>query len=527
MKKINIYFIIIDSVSRKAYDGVARSFRKALGNLSFKSLIEQGNESKLYVTGAPTEFSYPSLTTSTYPLDYGGYLCGISKRPSSISKILANYGYKTYCFNEDFRPMASGYFDGYEVTKNLYAPFRYLDYLTCHLDFYRDIANYKKNNTSSNNERSKYIFDSTLLDMRNKLLSDEWRSYFKYSDQDVDLIDGIIARSINIPDGKNFWHFNQYSKTIKRLSKILSRGDYNFNIYVDKVYFLWYWAMHVFSISSISSLAKLKVHLYTMLIHFKSVFRNGFKHPDSKYIYNAVLNECTKNNGYQKNFFWIHTSDVHELFPACKFSKEKTIINYDINYKHGYSDIYIDSVVSSYQSVVEFAYEINKLKFNGSEECVNIFIVTSDHGSTKCGIDEVSKLNIALDFHHELYETPFEIFTDSDELIEKKRLLLKGLYSSVDIMPTLLDILNIPCDVDTRGVSIYRQVSKGRNYVLAEHNGPGPGDRLLKNDYLWVTDGVSSLSAIGGSNGLIFPDSCNKNSELYNIIYKRYNELRK
>jgi hypothetical protein len=283
--------------------------------------------------------------------------------------------------------------------------------------------------------------------------------------------------------------------------------------------------VNIFNLTSINNLHKLKVHLYTFLTHFKSVFWGGFKFPDSNYILGEVLNDCSKMSDC-KNFYWIHTSDVHELFPVCKFSNKKNTIKYDINCKYGYSRIYIDSVVSSFQSVVEFASKINNLQSIDSEGQLNVLIVTSDHGSTKCGLDEVSKLNIALDFHHELYETPFEIFTNSDELIKEKRLLLKGLYSSVDIMPTLLDILDIPCDVDTRGVSMYKQVSKGRNYVLAEHNGPGPGDRLFKNDYFWVTDGISSLSAIGGSNGLFFPDSYSKNNHMYSLIFERFTELR-
>lgn len=525
MKKVNIFYIIIDSVGRKAYDGVAKSFRKELSDLNFKSLIEQDNDSKLYVTGAPTEFSYPSLTTSTFPLDYGGYFFGISKRQSSISKIFKSFGYKTHCYNEDFRPLTSGYFEGYDTVKNLYSPLRNLDYLTCHLNFYKDLLIDKKTNYDSSNVRAKDIFRSTLSDLQIKLMSEEWKSYFKYGDQDIKFIDQVISKSINNCHDNNHYNFKYYSEKIKILSRIFSRNVFNFDSRFNKVNFLLYWAVNLFNFTSINNLFKLKVHLYTFFTHFKSVFWSGFKHPDSRYIFSEVLNDCSKMSDY-KNFYWIHTADVHELFPACKFSNEKNTIKYDINFKYGYSRIYIDSVVSSFQSVVEFASKINNLHSIDGEGQINILIVTSDHGSTKCGLDEVSKLNIALDFHHELYETPFEIFTNSDELIKEKRLLLRGLYSSVDIMPTLLDILNIPCDVDARGVSMYKQVTKGRRYVLAEHNGPGPGDRLFKNDYIWVTDGVSSLSAIGGSNGLIFPDSCRKNNDMYNIIYERFNELR-
>jgi len=49
-----------------------------------------------------TQFSYPSIFTSSLPLDFGGYDRGILQRPVSIVEIFKQHGFKTVAFSSDY-----------------------------------------------------------------------------------------------------------------------------------------------------------------------------------------------------------------------------------------------------------------------------------------------------------------------------------------------------------------------------------------------------------------------------------------
>jgi len=64
--------------------------------------------SRAYAHGFCTQLSYPSIFTSTLPLDCGGYDRGILTRPRSLPEVMRENGFATVAFSCD--PMLHGYY---------------------------------------------------------------------------------------------------------------------------------------------------------------------------------------------------------------------------------------------------------------------------------------------------------------------------------------------------------------------------------------------------------------------------------
>ena len=91
--KNNIFFLIIDALR---YDAVmdGESLKVLMPTLA--KFIDKGVMKSLTTNGQVTQFVAPSIFTSTYPLDYGGYNSGLANRPKSFVECLKEAGYATY-----------------------------------------------------------------------------------------------------------------------------------------------------------------------------------------------------------------------------------------------------------------------------------------------------------------------------------------------------------------------------------------------------------------------------------------------
>ena len=114
---MNLIFIIVDGLRQDVLNRLHQS-NQLNGGLKF--LLDNGFVCEdTYATGCPTQFSFPSIFTSTLPLDYGGYDLGILKRPKSFPEILADNGYK--CIGVATGPWEAslfGYNRGFSIYHN-------------------------------------------------------------------------------------------------------------------------------------------------------------------------------------------------------------------------------------------------------------------------------------------------------------------------------------------------------------------------------------------------------------------------
>lgn len=66
----------------------------------WSQLIRSGMHcSRTYAHGNPTQFSFPSIMTSSLPLDHGGYDWGVRDRPVTLAESMRRAGFATYGFS--------------------------------------------------------------------------------------------------------------------------------------------------------------------------------------------------------------------------------------------------------------------------------------------------------------------------------------------------------------------------------------------------------------------------------------------
>ncbi|MBT4039753.1 MAG: sulfatase-like hydrolase/transferase [Rhodospirillales bacterium] len=93
--KRNAFFLIIDALR---YDAVADPNVRALLMPTLSQFVNEGVIKSLTTNGQVTQFVAPSIFTSTYPLDFGGYNSGLLNRPASFVELMKNAGLTTCMF---------------------------------------------------------------------------------------------------------------------------------------------------------------------------------------------------------------------------------------------------------------------------------------------------------------------------------------------------------------------------------------------------------------------------------------------
>ena len=122
----NIILLLIDALR---YDRIKYHGHKYNITPNFDRLCREGYSiDNHFANGFPTELSFPSIFSSTYSLDFGGYNEGIKKRPTTLAEILRENKYHTLGITTA-HPSSShfGYdrgFDYYENLLDLYQWFR-------------------------------------------------------------------------------------------------------------------------------------------------------------------------------------------------------------------------------------------------------------------------------------------------------------------------------------------------------------------------------------------------------------------
>ncbi len=154
--KKNVIFIVLDSLryDRLGFSGHSPSPSPILDELLSSGLVF----TNCYSTGCPTEFAYPSLTTSTLPLDHGGYGEGIKNREVSIAEIFHKEGYRTGIFFEDYFRSTTKYDRGFNDVFLLYDLNRFMADINDTIPYYANkLKNGEKTFIECTNEMNKYL----------------------------------------------------------------------------------------------------------------------------------------------------------------------------------------------------------------------------------------------------------------------------------------------------------------------------------------------------------------------------------
>ena len=455
--KKNVIIILIDALR---YDRLISGGYKFNLTPNLNKIISHSTFLKNHhANGCPTSVSFPSIFTSTYPLDFNGYDRGIKDRPKTFAEIFSENGYDTFGVTSAHPSGDHFYYNrGFRVYENL-------------LDFYQwfrqnlkvflreDLEKYKRNEISK---------DEIL-----KIISTK---YVNVLESTIIYIKQLIKLNIKV---KNF----DYKKNEKKILSEINIAKNHPRIILEKfiefdyLYYLFFGEVKIPKFKK--KYLKIKESLRTRINNIINIFPRR-KIYDAKEIFERFKNYFLSNK--KKNFLaFIHLFDVHEsknISFKLSFSYLLNFVKLLIMRKFKFGGLVYD--LSVMQIDKEIGLFFNYLKKEKIIENANL-IITSDHG-LKAGFPKRPETKIRSDlsqkFYDEFLRVPLILYP-----AVKNEINLDKLSSHIDFTPTILGLCNIKKPIDLLGQSIIDK-NYSSDFILAENTGSGVCDLKKKNIYL-------------------------------------------
>lgn len=527
----NVIFLIIDSL---------RFDRLGIGGHtpSPSPTIDALMASNMYLTntfsvGCPTQFAYPGLITSSLPLDKGGYATGMQNREVTLSEVFKKAGYKTGVFIDDYYPVSAGHTRGFDDAFLLFGLTRFLAYISDVLPYYM--------NKVQHGEISEADFIKIIEPHLSNLFTD-MLAYCQYVQEGIEkkqVLTSLFLYNYDFTAIKKLLLLAQEKLQVdprKYILSLLNKDKKNVfgqirsiaeaehkkwgKINVEKK--LWGLFVCTFAMLVRCHLTA-KVHQRAFKECLKKLLyrrRVDFRVPSAAYNIDMLMrwiDEIPKDKPF---FAWLTTTDVHELnFISYDVINGKRMVKDEVNeIKKLYSDIasykkgYHGNPLYDYAiKYVDLQIErlVKMLKYRGILDDT-LIVLTADHGHTSTEWPIRNDIHIARDFFDELYHVPVA-FINKDIPAQK----VEGMYSSLDIPTTLLDLLGITIPSCFRGRVASNKVNVCRDYVIMEHLGPGPCDFESKSIKVCVRSKTHKLVYETLPSGKI-GKSCVK--EIYDLL---------
>lgn len=431
----NVVHVIIDAMRYDYFEEMMCIENSMLPNIRW--VKENGIcFSSFYVNGAPTQMALPSIFSSTYPLDYGGYNTGMSNRPIYLQEVLHREHYQTEGYF--MTSPASNLPRGYDFMESVITERDDLPKLLRHVASKLVKSPFKSSSILSQDIVSK--FDKIITDM-SEVLCDSWIEIFlqKYVKNKRQY---IITKSV---EHSLLGLLNVINKKL-RTNKV-------FHIKLVKLYWRYDYVVH----------------------HNDFCKKNNIQCSDS-YVSAASITEkalCRITPGMKKKYLYVHYMDVHESTPFTYDIGEENEIEREFKSAqniigrletHGYS-----KEEASYMASMQYVdNEIGKILFK-LRTCNlmkdTIIIVSADHGQTKPRARK--NAHVAKDFFDEIYHVPL-IICDGINKYDDNRLM-----SSIDFAPTLLTMLGINQESNFKGKTFFdlNPLTEKYEIIMMEHTG--------------------------------------------------------
>jgi membrane-anchored protein YejM (alkaline phosphatase superfamily) len=454
----NIIIILIDALR---YDRLIQGGYKYNLTPNLNKIIKNSTFFKNhFANGCPTSISFPSIFTSTYPLDFNGYNSGIKDRPKTFAEVFAANGYDTFGVTSAHPSGDHFHYNrGFRLYENL-------------LDFYQwfrqnlkvylreDLIKYKKNEISK----------SEMLKKLSINYSSVLNSTIKYITQFENL--GLDGKNFNIKKNKNKIIYEM--KLLKEDPEVILQKFLEF----DYLYYLFLGEKHVSYIKKkyilIKEIIRTKINKVINLFPRRKIYQ-------AREIFER-FKIYKKNNNDKKFLAFIHLFDVHEsknFIFKFSFSFLHSIFKLIFLRKFKFGGFIYDLSVMSIDKEIGFFFKY--LKKNQILDNSNV-VLTSDHGMI-AGFPKRSKKNLSLktdlsqSFYDEFIKVPLILYPKIENINENK------LTSHIDFAPTVLNLCNIENIREFKGSSILNP-NYQNDYVLSENTGSGLCDLKNKNIYI-------------------------------------------
>ena len=412
---------------------------------TLKKLADEGiNCANNYSHSGPTQFSLPSVFTSTYPLDYNGYDKGITDRPNSLVEVLNREGFRTFgvlpnVWTSEFGGYERGFestTDGYDLDSVWASASIYINYFDERLsDGYITVKERENLVLTHVNKllTQTRVYCKKAIDESGKFNNDQkFKDIYRYDYTNIlDLIPNDIETAQDaegILDGLiNLYSFPQQMKTL--LHKNFASADWMLDSVLERL--------------DDSPSPKTMSFAFLEDPHELNTCR-GY----GLYVCmhaNKLLSSIPSSDRYRRIYKYFNKS-----YRASSIS-----ILYDASLK------YVDNSLDRF---------IQGLKARSMLD-ESLIVIFSDHGTSFS-----NSQGIHASFEEDYLKVPM-IFWASD--MESKN--IDTLTSLIDLAPTVLDFLNIKKPGSYKGISVIDKSITSREYILHENAGRGPCDILNKN----------------------------------------------
>lgn len=458
----NIIFLTIDGLR---YDRLGFSGYEAAHSPNLDRLSHEGVTFSNYHThGSPTQFSFPSMFSSSYPLDEGGYGRGICDRAASFVEVLQLAGYWTIGLSLGGALTESyGYKRGFDQ-------YHHLNEISVPLS------------TAWKNEFAYYrdMFKNGYIDLA------------EFAAHTVDAIEQALKGTIRLCAEKQAeiatdmivttpeFHGADFGNIADAMRQELSRLAKNPIAYIE-----WlseytsaeaaYQQLPMPLVSRNRLAGMAQNYANKALSNFDVSLRFGRrKHMGAKHVFDSIERYVGRANG-KKFFIWGHVIDVHDmcfgkgkiLLPPIGSTVFQKIKRLGRSYRglrgYDYAVSYVDALVGRL---------IAQLKRKGLDRNTMI-IVTSDHGLAanwpRPAVSHVAN------FYDEHCHIPL-IFWQAG----LKHREIDALFGSIDLPTSLLGFLGLEVPASFRGINALAENASGRPHILMENLGRGPYDLARK-----------------------------------------------
>lgn len=435
---------------------------------NLNKIIKEGTLiSNHFANGCPTQVSFPTIFTSTYPLDFSGYGEGIKKRPKTFVEIFKNNGYQTFGVTTAHTSGDHfGYNRGFDIYENL-------------LDFYQwfrqnlkvflrePLRDFKENRI--NEKKILEILSINYLEVLNSTLF--------YIDQFIEL--KIKPKSFNLKKNR--------IKVVKEI-EILKNNP---NIILKKFLEFDYWYYLFLGEVEVSKFDRFYIGIREKLrdiVNSKIVLLPRRKFYNANEVFNRFKIFFDKKKKNMPFMSFIHLFDVHESKNiTSRFSFNWIVDLIKLLFYRRFQMggfVYDLALMQTDRQIGKFFKYLRKKKILNN--CNIVF--TSDHG-LQAGFpirkkdknsDKTLKSDLSQLFFDEFIHVPLIFFP---KIIKKT---YKNIYSShIDFAPTILDLCTIPVEKNFKGKSIFSD-NYYKDYILSENTGSGLCDVQKKDIFICI-----------------------------------------
>ncbi len=447
---MNIIHICIDSLCYKDLFNNKYNVAPNLLKYASQSVIIP----KYLANAGPTQFALPSVFTSSYPLDYGGYDDGIIYRPSTLPKILKQYGYQNYFVGTNaWINHKEGYLHWFDNYIDANDPKLFWDNSKIYFNY--NLEKFE-NGYISLIELLQITFNRARNDLERTIIS----------------IDNINSTAHGYKDSHIIRNYSK-EKIVKYFNKFFDKYlDDNFQPSIEDIEHL----------VDFDYILNHKRNIITKIINKISRKFHCYYHKGDFLVKNTI--DILKNANNNNFYIYLQLYDIHERnYNNTNFQKFGINLNKRLK-KIGSDKRYnilqilrnrVDDksrIAASLSYVDEqfgilYSYLVRTGLINNT-----LIIINSDHGLG--GYSQTRNEQLTGSLYNEYLHVPCIIGTPNKIVINN----IANINTHIDIAPTILDYLNLPKMKDAKGKSILSSENHSKIHLF-ENATLGPCD--LKN----------------------------------------------